>query len=858
MPPGSSPLPPLSAVATSVRRLSQRSTEDLLRRVLARVAEAPCELAKAIAEHPDPLIGFTADRTISAANASAEQLFGYGAGELDGCMTDLIIPARLRQPDAPPMQVTDTLMTVELPGLRRDGRELPLSWTFGAVTTPEPIFVMVLRDRAAIEDALEALSTSEQRFRLLVDGVRDHAIILLDAAGRIATWNSGAERIKGWSAEEIIGAPYETFYPPEDRAAGVPAENLAAAIKEGHRHVSGWRMRKDGSRFYAEASLWPLFTQDGALQGFAKITHDLTARRTAEEAQHRLELERAARESAEAGRDRLARLHRAAQSLSRATTAGEVVAAVLKECLAEVDAAGGVVMSLSDDGETLTILGEQGHSAELTAAYAAFPMGQETPARDAIRAMQPLFFESADECVAHYPSFADAIRDGAFEASAALPLAARGRALGLLAVRYRERRQFTDDDRSLLVTLAELCAQALERARLFEAQLAARAEAEAASRSKDEFLAMLGHELRNPLAPIATAIELMKLRGETHSMREREVIERQLGHISHLVDDLLDISRITRGKLELALRPVDVADVTARAVEMASPLLEQHRHRLTMKVSRGITVNADPSRLAQVISNLLTNAAKYTRPNGHVELEVTRGASDVFIHVRDNGQGISPELLPRVFDLFTQGKRTFDRSEGGLGIGLALVKNLVTLHGGEVSVASTVGTGSEFTVRLPLHAQASVERPRASGVAAPRVGKHAKRVLVVDDNRDFAEMLASSLTALGYEVSTASDGVIALERLREFPAEAAVLDLGLPVIDGFELARQIREQFPSRIPRLIAVTGYGQQHDRERTAEVGFADHLVKPIDMKAMVAALERPPAPLPDPAELPPSGLP
>jgi PAS domain S-box-containing protein len=307
-----------SAAATSARRLSQRATDELLRHVLARVAEDPSHVADILADFSDPLIAFTAARRVITANHAAEKFFGYGRRDLDGRSSDLLIPEAVRRPDAAPLQPIEALTTVELPGLRRDGSEPHLSWTFGAVSTTPPIFVAFLRDRAEIDDALEALYTSEQRFRLLVDGVRDHAMILLDDAGRVATWNRGAERILGWSAEEAIGKAFDEFYPPDERAGA--AETLARSTREGHVVITGWRMRKDGSRIFAEVSIWPLFTQEGTLEGFAKITHDLTAKREAAEAQRRLELERAAREAAEAGRDRLARLHRAAQSLSRATT----------------------------------------------------------------------------------------------------------------------------------------------------------------------------------------------------------------------------------------------------------------------------------------------------------------------------------------------------------------------------------------------------------------------------------------------------------------------------------------------------------------------------------------------------------
>ncbi len=829
--------------ASSVRQLSLRGTEDLLRRVSARVTEAPADLVRILDEYPDALLAFTPTRMIIGANAAAEQFFGYGRKELDGFSTNALVRADLRQPDAPPMKVYDTLTTVDLPGRRKDGSEPEVSWTFGTVVTQTgSIFVMVVRDRAEIDDALEALYASEQRFRLLVDGVRDHAVLLLDAEGRIASWNSGAERIKGWRAEEIIGQPYETFYPPEDRAAGVPAENLSTAVRDGFKQVSGWRVRKDGTRFYAEASLWPLFAPDGALQGYAKITHDLTSKRAAAEAERRLELERAAREAAEAGRDRLARLHRIAQSLSRATSPSEVAAAVLDECCAEVGADGGAVLMLSRDGRVLTLVEQHGHPASVAEDFASVAVESTSPAGDAIRTRMPLFFESAAAGVERYPQVAARFRNGGFEALATLPLLARGAALGVLVIRYRERHEFSEADRSLLLTTAAMCGQALERARLFDGEKQARAEAEAANRTKDEFLAMLGHELRNPLAPIATAIELMKLRGETHSTRERDVIERQLGHISRLVDDLLDVSRITRGTLDLALRPLDLADVVARAVEMASPLLEQRHHSLSLRVPRGLIVNADAARMAQIVSNLVTNAAKYTPHGGEIEVEATSQGADVVICVRDNGDGIAPDLLPRVFELFVQAKRTIARSEGGLGIGLALVKNLVTLHGGAVTATSELGKGSEFTVTLPRFAQVPAPRRTAQIAALLPAARSGKRVLVVDDNPDFAEMLVSTLSTLGYEVTMASDAVTALEQLREFQVEAAVLDLGLPVLDGFELARKIREEFPTNTPRLIAVTGYGQEHDRARTADVGFADHLVKPIDIRAMVAALERP----------------
>ena len=378
-----------------------------------------------------------------------------------------------------------------------------------------------------------------------------------------------------------------------------------------------------------------------------------------------------------------------------------------------------------------------------------------------------------------------------------------------------------------------------ERAGLLEREQGLRSEAEAAGRARDEFLAMLGHELRNPLAPISTAAQLMKLRGD-HHQRERLVIERQVAHLSRLVDDLLDVARIARGQIDLQRKSVEIGEIAATAIEMASPLLEQRAQQFSVDVPRaGLLVNGDPIRLAQVLANLLTNAAKYTPPSGNVQLVAAREGAEVVISVRDDGPGIQPDLLPRIFDLFVQGQRTIDRAEGGLGLGLALVKNLVMLHGGSVAVKNRTPSGSEFSVRLPLLDE-SAPQPKADPSSALVTTRTPRRVLVVDDNEDAAGLLAELLRSMGHDVRVAHDGPQALEALRSFPAEVGLLDIGLPVMDGFELARRIREQDGGQPLRLIAVTGYGQEHDRKRTQSAGFDRHLTKPVDLDQLIAAIE------------------
>ena len=362
--------------------------------------------------------------------------------------------------------------------------------------------------------------------------------------------------------------------------------------------------------------------------------------------------------------------------------------------------------------------------------------------------------------------------------------------------------------------------------------------AERAGSAKDEFLAMLGHELRNPLSPILTALQLMKLRGGGELERERALIERQAHHLLRLVDDLLDISRITQGKLRLERRSVELAEVVAQAIESVSPLIAQRAHRLVVDVPHeGLLVDADPARLAQVVANLLMNAAKYTPSEGRIEVRAEVEAGEAVIAVRDNGIGIAPELLPAVFDLFVQGPRGRDRSEGGLGLGLAIVQNLVRLHGGTVVAKSDgVGRGAEMTVRLPLAARVR----SGQGVAHGLLASHGSgiRVLVVDDNVDAAQTLAELIEAMGSEAYVAHDGPAALLRAQELQPDLVVLDIGLPVMDGYEVAERLRRGGFEAL-RLAALTGYGQPEDRERSRRAGFDCHFVKPLSTEALQALL-------------------
>ena len=365
-----------------------------------------------------------------------------------------------------------------------------------------------------------------------------------------------------------------------------------------------------------------------------------------------------------------------------------------------------------------------------------------------------------------------------------------------------------------------------------------------ADRSKDEFLAVLAHEIRNPLAPIRTAVHLLRLKElpDAQRVKAREVIERQVEHLVRLIDDLLDVSRITRGAITLQRERVDLAEVIARAVETTRPLIDARRHELVVGLpEEPLMVDADMTRLSQVIGNLLNNAAKYTDAGGRLLVRAEKDGDEAVICVRDNGMGISAHMLHKVFDLFAQADHALDRHSGGLGIGLALVRRLVDLHGGRVSAQSEgLGHGTEMIVRLPIGRDSpsmlsGAEEPEEPAALAVRAG----RILVVDDNRDAADSMALSLQLAGHTVCTAYDGQEGIELAFAFAPDVVLLDLGMPGLSGFEIARRIRQQPWGKALTLIAVTGWGQEQDRHRTRQAGFNAHLTKPVGASELLKAL-------------------
>ena len=616
---------------------------------------------------------------------------------------------------------------------------------------------------------------SEECYRLLMDGVKDYAILMLDPTGHVVTWNTWAEHIKGYRAAEAIGKHFSLFYPAEDVAGRKPERELEIAAAEGRVEDDGWRVRKDGSRFWANVVITALRNDAGELMGFAEVIRDMTERRAGEDA---------LREAGERMR----------------SVVNHVIDGIIT-----IDERG-MVESFNPAAEKIF-----GYPAvEVVGRNVNMLMPEPDHSRhdgyltNYIRTHQPKIIGIGREV------------EGLRSDGSIFPME-----LAVSEFNLAGRRYFTGIIRDIT-----------EPKRL-ERELHKRvAELAETDHRKDEFLAMLAHELRNPLAAITTAVQLSTMSGVQDQIHwSMEVIDRQVKHLTRLIDDLLDVSRITRGKVQLRKETIDAYPVINGALDAIRPLIEQRNHELIVSLRPGLRLEADPTRLEQILVNLLTNAAKYTESGGTIWLTAGHEGIDIVIKVRDTGIGIPPEKLPKMFELFAQGDRSLARSEGGLGIGLTLVRSLAEMHGGSVTATSEgPGKGSEFIVRLPAVAARAEEMPRLPA-KTPQAIAHRARILVVDDNVDMVRGLVRLLELLGHDVQSAYDGPTAIETARVHRPEFVLLDLGLPGMDGYQVATRLRQEQGSQDAVIIAVTGYGQEDDRCRSREAGFNHHLVKPID---------------------------
>jgi signal transduction histidine kinase/CheY-like chemotaxis protein len=532
---------------------------------------------------------------------------------------------------------------------------------------------------------------------------------------------------------------------------------------------------------------------------------------------------------------RVHKLYELSVSLSSARTPEEVADATAR-LGREAIGASSIMIWVRDTEGVLRLVGASSPS-EWRQQWTVLSNDPELPANRVIATGEPIFVETPRD----YASKASVVFQRVQEAGrvnpfAALPLSIAGERTGVIAISFTGEHRFVPDERTFLFAIARGCEQALERASLYAAEARARANAESASRAKDEFLAMLGHELRNPLAPIVSALELMRMRNVGDGGRERAVIERQVSHLMRLVDDLLDISRITRGKIELRRTVEELSRAVEPAVDSVAGLLVQQRHQITVLVPQGLLVDADMSRLSQVVRHLMTNAAKFTPAGGHITVAARVDGDWIELIVQDTGRGIAPELMPHVFEPFVQGAQAVDRAGGGLGLGLSIARNLVQLHGGTLRLESS-GTGTTAIARLPRAKRTAEPHAPSEGVKASR----SLRVLIVDDNVDAAMLLAELLRALGHDPIIAHDGPGALGSVSSNQPQLAILDIGLPGMDGYELAKQLHSVPGLEHVPVVALTGYGQPSDRDRSLAAGFEDHLVKPIDLGRLQSLFAR-----------------
>jgi PAS domain S-box-containing protein len=658
------------------------------------------------------------------------------------------------------------------------------------------LLVLAMEDVTARKQAEEALLKAGALQRAIFNSA-NFSSIATDEKGVIQIFNVGAERMLGYAAAEVMNTitPADISDPQEviARAKALSVElgtpitpGFEALIFKAARGIEDiyelTYIRKDGSRFPAVVSVTALRDAQDTIIGYLLIGTDNTARKQVEA--ERMLLDQRVRDQ---------------QFYTRSLIESNI------DALMTTDPRG-IITDVNKQMEALTGCTRD----ELIGA----------PFKD--------YFTDPDRAEAGIKLVLTEGKVTDYE------LTARARD-GLETVVSYNATTFHDRDRKLQGVFAAT-RDVTERNR-FELQMREQAaKLSDLHHRKDEFLTMLSHELRSPLAPISNAVQLLGLHKETETLiqqQARGIIERQMGQLQHLVDDLLEVSRITTGRVQLRQVTVAVSGILEVAVETALPLIEQRRHELTVSLpSEPVWLNADAARLEQVVVNLLTNAAKYTDEGGHIWLTVHPEGRDCVIRVRDTGVGITSELLPCIFELFTQAERSLDRSQGGLGIGLALVQRLTELHGGTVEVSSILGQGSEFIVRLPvLETESPQSTLQLTNTGLPP--KRSLRLLVVDDNVDTALSFSMLLKALGHEVRTEHDGPAAVNAALDYKPDVIVLDIGLPGLNGYEIAKRIRQAPSLCNVMLVALTGYGQEADRQLALQAGFNHHLVKPARLE-------------------------
>ena len=766
---------------------------EAMRRARARARERSDLLRITLASIGDAMITTDNAGRVTYLNAVAESLTGWTQEDAKGQPLDTVFRAldeQTRKPiESPAIRALREGTVVGLANhtvlVGRDGAERPVDDSAAPIRDELGRVsgcVLIFRDvseRRRLEKAVAARFLEARLLASIVES-SDDAIVRKSLDSVIQSWNAGAERVFGYTAEEAVGRHISIVIPP-DRLA--EEDRIIATLKEGRRvePFETERVRKDGRRIRVSVTISPIKDEAGNVVAASKIARDVTKQR-----------------QAEAEREMFATL------IENST---DFIG------IADLDA---VPIFVNRAGLTLVGLDDMAQARKVHVRDFFFP-------EDQARILDEFFPSVAEKghgaVDVRFRNFKTG--DGRWMAYKVLKLIDdKGQVLGFATVSQdiTERRRLEDGLRQLAANLSE------------------------EGRRKNEFLATLAHELRNPLAALSNMLEILRRSSPGQAAPPPQAVDgmgRQLSQLVRLVDDLLDLSRITHNRLELRRGPVELGAVIDQAVESSRPLVESMRHELRVVPSpEPIALEGDSARLAQVFGNLLNNSAKYTSPGGKIEVKTERHGKEAVVTVKDNGAGIPPDRLDSIFEMFNQVQGSLERSQGGLGIGLTLVRRLVQMHGGSVQAESAgEGKGAEFVVRLPIHEPLPAASPEPAPAREPAA---ARRILVVDDNHDAAESLAMLLNITGNKTSTAHDGADAFEAAARQRPDVVLLDIGLPTLNGYEVCRRIRDEPWGKEMVLIALTGWGQDEDRRKSHEAGFDGHLVKPVNYPALMALLD------------------